>query len=134
MICRISKDFVDEEFFCNDLYRTPVPSKYQFNLVDLVSQLQIMRDRIGLPFRISSGYRTALHNQIVGGEKNSQHLYCKAADIETPIGIRLVDFQDSFDEAMNGGIIINGGLGRYTWGLHYDIGPGPRRWDRRNKG
>jgi hypothetical protein len=39
------------------------------------------REIAGIPFKITSGYRTAEHNSKVGGVKNSSHLSGVAADI-----------------------------------------------------
>jgi len=43
--------------------------------------LQRIRDKVGEPMPISSGYRCAKHNTDVGGEKNSAHLRGWAVDI-----------------------------------------------------
>lgn len=48
---------------------------------DLLAKLQLLRDRIGKPIRVTSGYRTVEHNREVGGSPKSQHLLGKAADI-----------------------------------------------------
>jgi len=43
--------------------------------------LQVIRDEIGKPIKINSGYRSPEHNKSVGGVKNSMHVKGKAADI-----------------------------------------------------
>lgn len=43
--------------------------------------LDAARSIAGVPFKITSGYRTAKHNLKVGGSENSSHLRGKAADI-----------------------------------------------------
>lgn len=54
------------------------------NLELLVNKiLDPLREAWGNPIYISSGYRSASLNKIVGGAKNSQHLAGKAADIST---------------------------------------------------
>ena len=50
-----------------------------------IHMLDDARERAGIPFYISSGYRTASHNQQVGGEPNSSHMIGYAADISAPI-------------------------------------------------
>ncbi|MEN6553972.1 MAG: D-Ala-D-Ala carboxypeptidase family metallohydrolase [Methanobacterium sp.] len=53
------------------------------NLTDLcVHVLQPLRDYLGHPITITSGYRSLPVNTGVGGAKNSDHLYGNAADIQ----------------------------------------------------
>ena len=47
----------------------------------VIDMCQKIRDRIGEPLRISSGYRCEKHNAEVGGVKDSQHVQGNAADI-----------------------------------------------------
>ena len=46
--------------------------------------LQPLRERIGKPVIINSGFRCKELNQLVGGVSNSQHLKGQAADIHIP--------------------------------------------------
>lgn len=48
----------------------------------LILGLEDVRDVSGGPITVISGYRDGLHNRKVGGAKNSQHLYGRAADIQ----------------------------------------------------
>ncbi|MCC5912463.1 MAG: DUF882 domain-containing protein [Clostridiaceae bacterium] len=50
----------------------------------LLEKLQQLRDRVGGPVNLTSGYRTLEHNQRVGGSPNSQHMLGRAADIQVP--------------------------------------------------
>lgn len=50
-------------------------------LVDNV--LQPARDALGVPINVSSGYRSPKLNRAVKGSRNSDHMYGRAADIET---------------------------------------------------
>ena len=83
----LSKNFTAEEF-----YRSPTAMRHGINnepnaevvsnLIDLVDNLlQPLRDKLGKPVKILSGYRSPELNKIVGGAVNSDHLYGKAADI-----------------------------------------------------
>ena len=55
------------------------------NLRNLCNEvLEPLRDHFGVPIVITSGYRSALLNSLVGGSKNSQHKYGEAADIFIP--------------------------------------------------
>lgn len=46
----------------------------------LAIELQRLRDFIGKPIRITSGYRGHEHNAAVGGVPDSAHIYGEAAD------------------------------------------------------
>ena len=46
-----------------------------------VEILQPIRNKLGLPITISSGYRCAALNNAIGGSKSSQHIKGEAADI-----------------------------------------------------
>lgn len=46
-----------------------------------VKKLDIVREGCGIPLIVDSGFRTVLHNVMVGGELDSAHLTGEAADI-----------------------------------------------------
>ncbi len=46
--------------------------------------LQPLRDYLGCPVKVTSGFRCAVLNKKIGGTKNSQHLYGQAADLIVP--------------------------------------------------
>lgn len=46
--------------------------------------LQPLRNNLGCPIVITSGFRCAVLNKRVGGASNSQHLYGQAADLVVP--------------------------------------------------
>jgi len=48
----------------------------------IVNVLQPIRDKLGKPIIVTSGYRCAHLNDLVAGVKNSQHLTGQAADIQ----------------------------------------------------
>lgn len=72
--CTTSKDY---DYFVLS-YRT-----FQ-NICHLVSLLQDLRDFIGVPVIITSGYRPETLNAMVDGVKNSFHLCGSAADVFIP--------------------------------------------------
>lgn len=51
------------------------------NLAALAATLEQIRILVGLPVRVSSGYRSQKLNKVIGGSKNSAHLLGLAADI-----------------------------------------------------
>ena len=81
---RLSKNFTLEEMVATShrkLQDTPTLAAQQ-NLQKLcVLVLQPLRDTIGAPVYINSGYRSKRLNARVGGVPNSRHLQGKAADI-----------------------------------------------------
>jgi len=66
----------------NGINNTMTPEALQ-NAIDLCENiLDPIRKHFGKPLIISSGYRSAKLNRIIGGSKNSQHSKGEAADIE----------------------------------------------------
>ncbi len=51
---------------------------------ELAIRLDMARGIAGVPFRITSGFRTPEHNAAVGGKDNSAHLRGWAADLFVP--------------------------------------------------
>jgi len=68
--------FESNEFNSPDLPNSGINMDNAF-----LQMLDDARGIAGIPFKITSGYRSAEHNQKVGGVKNSSHLVGKAADI-----------------------------------------------------
>lgn len=59
-----------------------IPSfEVAFNLYDTACFLQKLRNMIGMPIEVTSGYRSEAVNKAAGGAKNSAHLRGGAADI-----------------------------------------------------
>ena len=70
------------------LFNAPSPEQIH-NLQRLaVGILEPVREVLGVPISISSGFRTRALNQIVGGARNSAHMEGLAADI-VPINVNL---------------------------------------------
>lgn len=85
----LSPHFRTEEF---EKATDPVPAEYKGNLVRLANLLEGFREVVGVPFRITSGYRSPARNAAVGGADSSQHTTAEAADFQ-PVGISLWTFQ-----------------------------------------
>lgn len=92
----------------------------------LITKLEQLRDWIGQPLKINSGYRTNEHNRKVGGSPKSQHLEGKAADIQKVDGLT-VDEMAVLAERVG-----FDGIGKYYWGIHVDVRGYKARWDYRN--
>ena len=85
---KLSKNFSLEEMLSSDTARrcgidnNPQSEEVVENLRDLCLEvLQPLRDHLGRPVTITSGYRCKELNKRVGGVRNSQHLKGEAADI-----------------------------------------------------
>ena len=74
----LSKNFNRSEFACKGEnccgHSAPVHP-------DLIEALQALRDRIGKPLSITSGFRCNRHNKAVGGAEQSFHTLGMAADV-----------------------------------------------------
>jgi hypothetical protein len=84
---RISKNFTLEEFTVSKTVkekgiRNNPGQTDVVNLCALVHHvLQPLRDAMGHPIKIGSGYRSLALNRAVGGVSNSQHMRGEAADL-----------------------------------------------------
>lgn len=72
---KIGQHFKVREFACKDGSQIVFIDSY------LVSILDILRNQVGKPIIINSGYRTPERNKLVGGAKYSYHMRGMAADI-----------------------------------------------------
>lgn len=87
------------------------------NIVSLIENLlDPIREKVGKPIRISSGYRPPALNKAVGGSSTSNHLYGRAADCTTgstaadnlTIVRALLELGTKYDECIIEGATFNG--------------------------
>ena len=121
---RLAPDFKVRELRCKDGTDTVIVDEA------LTVVLQCIREHFGKPVVITSGYRTAAHNAVVGGAKSSQHLLGRAADIRVP-GVSVEDVAAYAESLMPDW----GGVGRYpvkagraTGWVHVDTRANKSRW------
>ena len=91
----------------------------------LIKSLNKLRNEIGCPLTVNSGYRCPAHNKSVGGAAHSFHVEGMAVDISTPneeVQNRLVELA----KPMFGGVII------YPTFVHLDTRVKSLFWDKRN--
>lgn len=109
-------NFSFSEFRCND--GTPLPDIYKANVLALVNYvLDPLRDRLGYPIIVTSGFRTGIFNARIGGSPFSQHLWAKAADIVTMsknvpfrqiiLAWLILDMGLPFDQLILGGVNVS---------------------------
>jgi uncharacterized protein YcbK (DUF882 family) len=82
------------------------------------------------PLEVNSGFRTYTHNakKSVGGAINSQHLYGKAIDIDTPD-----NYTDEFFMLVARELFGNSfGYGLYKGRIHVDCRGWYKYWDSKN--
>lgn len=114
---KVSENFRVREFACTD------GSDPIFIDSDLVSVLQKVRNHFGKAVTITSAYRTPTKNKAVGGEKYSQHLYGRAADIKIS-GIAPKTVAAYAEKLMP----KSGGIGIYSTFTHIDVRGTKARW------
>ena len=121
---RLAPDFKVRELRCKDGTDTVMVDEA------LTVVLQCIREHFGKPVVITSGYRTAAHNAVVGGAKSSQRLLGRAADIRVP-GVSVEDVAAYAESLMPDW----GGVGRYpvkagraTGWVHVDTRANKSRW------
>ena len=74
------KWFKEKEFACKCCGQLPPLARE--NVKALVREvLDPVREKLGMPIVVNSGYRCEKHNKDVGGVRNSQHLRGEAADV-----------------------------------------------------
>lgn len=122
---QLTTNFNLSEFACKD--GSQVPSSLIPNVQLLAKNLQVLRDHLGEPVRLNSGYRSPTYNARIGGVKSSQHLLAKAADItvksKSPKQLAAVIEKLIAEKKMK-----QGGLGIYPGFVHYDVRDKKARW------
>lgn len=122
---KLTKNFILNEFACKD--GTPVPERLHANALELAQNLQVLRDDIGEPLKILSGYRTPAWNRKVGGKPNSFHLRAMAADLTTK-SFTPRQLHARILKLIKAGKMKEGGLGLYSGFVHYDTRGTAARW------
>ena len=104
-----------------------VPTDVLRNLLELAKNLQVLRDEVKKPIKITSGYRPAELNAKVGGAKSSRHITGQAADFKiegyTPKQVAAI-----IEKLIAEGKMKQGGLGTYSTWVHYDVRGTAARW------
>ena len=122
---KLTENFSLHEFRCRD--GSDVPEEFMDNVRLLAKNLQVLRDHIGKPIRIISGYRSPSYNKKIGGARRSQHMTAKAADIKVS-GMHPDDVREAILCLIKEGKMHIGGVGRYRTFTHYDVRGWNARW------
>ena len=121
----LTNNFSLWEFKCRD--GSGVPDEYMDNVKLLAKNLQVLRNHIGLPVRVISGYRSPPYNRKIGGARKSQHMVAKASDIKVS-GMTPDQVRSTILQLIEEGKMMQGGVGRYVTFTHYDVRGHKARW------
>lgn len=131
----LTKNFSTSEFSRYRHGHFEIPSGLMPNLRRLAEQLQRIRDHVGRPVRVTSGYRTPAYNERIGGSKTSRHTACLAADIKVDgllgaeLAAKIVELDLEWDQV----IAYSSSRGGH---VHYGIAPEDKapRGEKRYRG
>ena len=122
---KLTCNFSMSEFECN--CGCKMPEDVKSNIIELAENLQILRDFLNTPIKITNAFRCESKNNSVNGVKNSQHLVGKAADLQV-FQLSPNKVADAVSELMEKNLFKMGGLGRYNSFTHVDIRGSKARW------
>ena len=122
---KLTENFSLEEL---NKHNFDLPQEVLDNLKMLAVQLEIIRAHFNVPVTINSGYRNLEYNRNIGSKDSSQHVLGTAADIVVE-GVRPDDVADAIEFLIMGGMLKEGGVGRYSSFTHYDIRGTRARWN-----
>lgn len=125
MKTKLTENFSLEEFACPEC-GNPTGEELE-NIKFLATQLQILREALGRPIKVISGWRSPNYNKRIGGAKESQHMYGRAADIKV-VGMAPPEVHAAVLKLIKEGKITQGGVGKYSTFVHYDTRGTAARW------
>jgi len=113
-------------------YYDKVPELLLEKAKEVLTNIQILRDALGAPISIMSGYRSPERNAAVGGATKSQHMEGNATDLQCKTKTPL-EMYNMVEKLIKEGKMKQGGLGIYDGWIHYDTRGTRARWDDRTK-
>ena len=127
---QLTKNFNLKEFQCKS--GAEMPKDVLENIKILAENMQVLRDHIDRPIKITSGYRSPEHtkNLIKKGVKTSiysQHVLGKAADFKVE-GLTPATVIKDIEVLIMTNQMLEGGIGIYPTWVHYDIRGIKARW------
>lgn len=115
----LSKYFSKKEFSCKCCGRIRIDNR-------LLDALESLRELVGLPIIITSGYRCAKHNKNIGGAADSYHVKGMAADIM--IHFKKMSKEKFIEKIKEIPAFKHGGIGVYESWVHVDVRLNKARW------
>lgn len=122
---QLTKNFKKSEFESKD--GAAMPAVVLARVKVLAANLQVLRNHVGKPIIITSGYRSPAHNKRIGGAPASKHTFGEAADFKIP-GMTPREVYLTILELQRQGKMLPGGLHAYSTWVHYDIRGYNARW------
>jgi uncharacterized protein YcbK (DUF882 family) len=123
---KLTNNFNLNEF---NKHNFPLTETILRNIQELAKNLQVLRDEVKKPIKITSGYRNAEFNKKIGGATQSRHITGQAADLKiegyTPKQVAAI-----IEKLIASGKMKQGGLGIYKTWIHYDIRLTKARWTK----
>ena len=109
-----TKNFKVSEFACKCCGKNKIDQR-------VINMAQTIRDELGVPVGVNSGYRCEKHNAEVGGVKNSKHVLGLAADLSCSKG-NIALWNAAKKLHGEGKLPDLDYCIRYKWGIHIDCG------------
>ena len=100
----------------------PMRVLYESRLGLLAFALQQVRDELGMPLIVTSGWRSKARNKAVGGSPTSDHPSGYSADVKCPF-ITSAKLAACFVSAEKRGLIRFDQLIVYPWHVHISVNP-----------
>jgi uncharacterized protein YcbK (DUF882 family) len=123
---KLTNNFNLNEF---NKHNFPLTETILRNIQELAKNLQVLRDEVKKPIKITSGYRNAEFNNKIGGASQSRHITGQAADLKiegyTPKQVAAI-----IEKLIAAGKMKQGGLGTYSTWIHYDTRGTAARWTK----
>jgi uncharacterized protein YcbK (DUF882 family) len=123
---KLTNNFTLSEF---NKHNFPISDTVFQNIFNLAKNLQVLRDEVKKPIKITSGYRTADFNAKIKGAIKSRHITGEAADLKiagmTPKQVAAV-----IEKLIAAGKMEEGGIGIYSTWIHYDHRNVKARWNK----
>jgi uncharacterized protein YcbK (DUF882 family) len=123
---KLTNNFNLNEF---NKHNFPLTETILRNIQELAKNLQVLRDEVKKPIKITSGYRDPSFNKKIGGATQSRHITGEAADLKiegyTPKQVAVI-----IEKLIAAGKMKQGGLGIYSTWIHYDVRGTAARWTK----
>ena len=123
---KLTNNFNLNEF---NKHNFPLTETILRNIQELAKNLQVLRDEVKKPIKITSGFRDPSFNKKIGGATQSRHITGQAADLKiegyTPKQVAAI-----IEKLIASGKMKQGGLGIYSTWIHYDIRGTKARWTK----